>query len=115
MLTRRELFDRVEKHLLKQGKKSIDQDSNTCLYRGEGALRCAIGRLIEDSEYRRLMEGKSITALKIAGYTFKNFDVTDAVTLRMLGALQSIHDHKQPSMWADALKELRKECCLNTP
>ena len=46
------IFNRVKKHLLKQGKRSFRGEENTtdmlCLYLAEDGRKCAIGCLIDE-------------------------------------------------------------------
>ena len=58
-LTKREMFDRVKAHLLKQNEKAMveTEDGIACRYRGPEGLTCAIGCLIPDDEYVGTFEG----------------------------------------------------------
>ena len=100
--TPQETFDTVAKHLLTQRKKSHD-GFNSCLYRGPRGLKCAIGVLIPDSEYRSDFENSGIDWLFKKGLwpegrkRYKN-------QVELLCALQTIHDSLDISVWKGALK-----------
>ena len=46
-MTRQEMFNRATAHLVRQGKRSVN-DSGRCLYRGPNGLKCAIGIFLPD-------------------------------------------------------------------
>lgn len=86
--TEQQIFDQVAAHLLKQGVRSVD-DQTRCLYRGPNGLMCAAGCLIADEEYKpefdirgswtRMVESKAVTN------KHEYF----------IGMLQSMHDNKR--------------------
>lgn len=50
-----ELFIKACKGIIKQGKQSTN-GNGTCMYRGEGNLKCAVGHMIPDKMYSPNME-----------------------------------------------------------
>lgn len=55
---RQRAFDKVTKHLLKQGNKAMQGDG--CAYRTDEGLTCAIGCLIPKRAYSPLIEGNGV-------------------------------------------------------
>jgi len=103
-MTNQRLFDRVSKHLLKQGKKSIDPNG-MCLYRDPRGLKCAIGCLIPDSRYYPGLEGKSIytsAVMAAARYTKDQ--------IKLVLELQNLHDAFiiNSDCWPEKLAEIAR-------
>lgn len=117
-----EIFNKVEAHLLAQGKESISGYlglSDVCAYRGKGGLKCAIGCLIKDEFYHKDLEGLGMwgdklhmrasqkpleEALAASGITILNDKQA-----HMLHDLQSLHDTIKPEHWKNELEKLRIE------
>lgn len=115
-MKRQDIFDKVYKHLLNQGTKSIDDDGK-CLYRDEDGMRCAIGCLIDDKNYNINIENKNIysTLVKNAIKKSNKGIRLNIKTVSMLGMLQDIHDEDNPENWAGLLRSLAKTCRLKIP
>lgn len=104
------IFNRVSKHLLKQMKRSsLNGDNSVCLYRGPNGLKCAVGILIPDKDYRDDMEydGTVINPhsevriyLSQRGYSADNFELLDR--------LQRLHDNCYPKDWKRELVKVAK-------
>jgi len=65
-MSKQEIFDKVAKHLLTQGRKAThtQPDANSvCMYRTPDGLKCAAGCLIPDEIYHPQMEGKRFGGL----------------------------------------------------
>ena len=100
------MFDKVVRHLRKQGQKSINRDS--CLYRKvteEGqVLKCAVGCLITDSKYDSQMEGNGLDTIRehfpkaLPKLTEKQFVI--------LKSLQCIHDLNKVDQWEDEFRDI---------
>lgn len=63
MKTLQEVFDIVSVHLVTQGVPSWGtsaRGNGTCMYRGEGGLKCAIGVLLPDDTNVSLFEGRTV-------------------------------------------------------
>lgn len=103
-----EIFLRVAKHLLRQGCRS--ETNTTCMYRS-GALRCAIGCLIEDDAYEPSLEHQGVdtavvqAALEASGIVL-DFE-HDAIDL--LRELQDLHDDRDPSAWPTVLSAIAED------
>lgn len=106
-----ELFTKACKGVIKQGKQS--EKNGTCVYRGEGNLKCAVGHMIPDKMYNEKMEYNSFVNLCDTSYSWvtedfaKHFgyDSTKEMTRylakkgssghisgHIFGQLQDIHD-----------------------
>jgi len=106
-MTRQETFNRVAKHLLTQGKRSLavypgseDYGQKDCAYRGEGGLSCAVGCLIPDERYRRSWEGQGVENEDIKGLLCGEL----GHDLRLLQDLQGVHDETNPLEWPEHLE-----------
>jgi len=104
MRTEQELFDTVATHLIKQGKRSISKYE--CLYRGPDGMKCAIGCLIPDSDYRPYFEGNDLGQLLEYGKLPKNLAEEFTENEDMLADLQALHDNDEPNMWKERLAEI---------
>lgn len=88
-MTNQEIFDRVVRHLAKQGRPAA-YDDGTCAYRMPDGEACAIGCLIPDENYSRRLEGKSCYQPSVraaAGLTAEQANGIGA-------ALQRCHDQE---------------------
>lgn len=104
--TAQQIFDQVARHLLQQGKRSI-RASSMCAYRGRDDLKCAVGCIISDEEYKSEMEGFTwgigfITELVKMGVLDKSAKDTDYNILR---SLQEVHDNSLPELWEILLSD----------
>lgn len=107
--TPQQVFDQVAVHLLTQNSRSTkEHDAGFgCAYRGDNGLACAAGCLIDDSEYRDLMEDRSWFDLAREGWvpeTHKD----------LIQALQQIHDDHFTGSWRDALASYAFEYGLSS-
>jgi hypothetical protein len=59
-MTAQKVFNKVVKHLRKQGHKALNE-KDLCMYLAKDGSKCAFGCLIRTSEYRPEMERKCIT------------------------------------------------------
>ena len=62
-MTAQEIFDKVVKHLLTQGRKSIHEKTRTCMYRNTNGDMCAVGALLPDELYHPLFESMAVERL----------------------------------------------------
>jgi len=65
-MNRQEIFDTVVRHLFMQGRPAREYELAMCCYRlldGDVVLKCAVGCLIPDEDYRVEMESKVVAAL----------------------------------------------------
>ena len=93
-----EIFDKVARHLLQQGKVSR-QEFRGCRYR-IGKLRCAVGCLIKDEFYSDDLEGDSVEEPPVVqavqdsiGRALTNDEIS------LLTQLQVIHDLRDVNAW----------------
>jgi hypothetical protein len=80
-MTKQEAFDKVVKHLLKQGEPAFDGD--ICCYRTDDGKKCAAGCLIPDELYDPAWEGKA--AFTLPQHLFGQAS-------EIVDALQAVHD-----------------------
>lgn len=100
--TEQQVFDQVAKHLLTQNKKSRAGDNGGCKYRGPNGLKCAIGCLISDKEYKPCMDEDGTVLEQIEKGNFP--DAHNA----LLDALQETHDYCDPEEWPEELAFVAK-------
>ena len=109
-MNKQEIFDTVVNHLRKQGEKSQDEDSGTCMYRlpKDGKmLKCAVGCLIDDDEYDPSMENRTILSIfePHSGLRIPKLrKLEDHVSF--LQGLQSIHDIHPVYEWENYFRGL---------
>jgi len=103
------IFDTVSKHLLIQNAISMDGDS--CRYRSDSGLKCAIGILIKDEYYSPELEGNDIgdDIVNIAIIKSLNIKQYSSVTENILFELQQIHDMYSTCSWPKELKRIAEE------
>ena len=78
------------------GQKSKNED--TCLFRGPGGRKCAVGVLIPDSVYSPDMEEQNEETLKRVGRVY-------GVPIGFLFALQAAHDKACEEDFKDEIKQ----------
>lgn len=96
--TAQQVFDQVAKHLLQQNHKSLSE-SGTCSYRGVEGLKCAVGCLMSDEEYRDRFEGVNWLSIVLG-------NAAPSAHLPLICRLQSVHDRYRPNAWPSRLKEV---------
>jgi hypothetical protein len=112
-MDKQEDFDKVARHLLRQGRRSVSEEGG-CLYRSPDGCMCAVGCLIDDEHYTReiehhlIYERRVIDALRGSGV-----DLLDGVTV-MLRSLQVVHDGVDPLDWAIELRGVARRHRLST-
>jgi hypothetical protein len=89
--SRQEIFDYVTPLLFAQGERSMLEGGTTCAYRGEHGMRCAVGFLIPDELYYRVLEGKSAMDVDITNVLSTVITTDDDLGL-FLTDLQDVHD-----------------------
>lgn len=109
-MNQREVFDRVRTHLLSQGRKS--ERRGLCAYRGQDGLRCAIGCLIDDEHYDRLLENLSISDPNVRlAVQRSGIPLEGQPDLDLLSRLQHVHDAHHPEHWAAELTKVEEWMC----
>jgi hypothetical protein len=90
-MNRQLIFDVVLFGMRAQGRPSMN--NGTCLYRGKGGDRCAVGMWISDSAYSPEMEEKGVGSLVTGayrnGWTLPSWFAEQTT---FLAALQNAHD-----------------------
>ena len=99
-LNKQQVFDQIAEHLLTQSSKSHQSFNNCekyrCAYRGDEGLKCAIGALIPDEEYKPGMETKAVASLAVE---FFPSPLIDKSTTDFLQTFQTIHDSWEVNSW----------------
>jgi hypothetical protein len=98
--TTQEVFDVCALHLLNQNERSVSPSSiHSCMYRGIGGLKCAVGILIPEDSYHTSMEGAGVNKLAA------EYRITNHVDI--LRDLQSLHDTEcDVSQWKERLTHI---------
>lgn len=123
-MNRQQIYDRVKRHLLKQGVKSgvqpyyePEDDCDDykpefeCKYRmtdeNGRVLKCAIGCLIPLRNYDPAFEGDNAQSDKVRGAIPPSLGIAyeDA---DFLNALQTVHDGSEPDEWPAALERVAR-------
>lgn len=109
-MTNQQIFDRVAKHLLKQGARALETDGSGSVYYAENGNRCAIGCLIPKGRYAPEIEHCAVDDLRFRfpGYLEAIFGSRVSRNMPLLEELQRVHDMTEPSEWAG---ELAKTAC----
>ena|SRR5579872_749343 len=124
ILTPQSIFDKVCDHLMKQGKKSIYQNTDgfSCAYRGNDDTKCAVGCLIPDELYNKEMEGSTVWTLVHHGLHYEGaapinewIKANLADHQELLSELQAIHDGYEPEEWKELLQKLAKFAKVTPP
>lgn len=95
--TAQEIFDHVVTHLLSQNARATD--GFKCYYRAPNGLKCAVGCLIDDADYKPIMEDEGLVKLAM------RFSYVEQHA-PLLVQLQATHDHHPPPAWPGALQSL---------
>lgn len=91
-MNKQQIFDAAWRGLKAQGfVRSIRPGATSpgsCLYRGPGGLRCALGHVIPDGLYEESFEGKGAPAVvnELGGRFVKHIEFLDALQTRHDGA-----------------------------
>lgn len=107
--TYQQTFDRVVKHLRKQGEKAQDDDG--CFYRikrGNKLLRCAAGCLIPKAKYKPTMENKSCDYFEP-----KQALIDLGHDVNFVRELQIIHDNFEVKDWEKQFQVIAARYNLN--
>jgi len=105
----RVIFNKVEKHLLKQNAKSIDSNDE-CQYRTDDGLKCAVGCLMSDAVYQYEFEGESVRNESVAEALTPIVGVNEEkreIKLGLLYQMQLVHDDSPVEAWKHDLAQLK--------
>jgi hypothetical protein len=107
-----EIFDKVAKHLLGQGKRAINEETDECCYH-TGGLSCAVGCLITSDAYHTRLEGNTIKSSMVQKALAQSLglEITDfgEVFIDLLRDLQRIHDDSELENWSRDLSAVAKK------
>jgi len=116
--TDKDVFDYIQNHLLTQNSKSqkiISRDENgevtqsSCLYRGDNNTRCAVGAIISNKYYKKIIEGLTVDdplVTELIEESLPNWKITKN-NLEMLSDLQFTHDHVDIDCWQMRFKQMK--------
>lgn len=113
-LTEQDVFDIAAWHLLEQGERA--SMGGGCLYRTPFGMRCPVGWLIPDAEYRTAFEGRRVGRLPDAArgcHCSPEFVEFLQRFERLLSNLQQVHDNHAPFMWWGLLRDVASMHGLN--
>lgn len=109
MMTNQALFNKVVRHLRRQGERSVGPTARwwqQCMYRGPNGLKCAIGCLIPDEKYRKSIEkhvvGYHGPIREAAGIS------DDPIQISLAWTLQDAHDSYNPIMWESIFRKIAR-------
>lgn len=106
-------FDKAAAHLLRQGSKSLLRPSASgtaserCAYRSPDGKMCAVGALIADEHYRDDLELRLASSPEVSAALAASG--LEGVSLRLLSALQEVHDEVEAGEWRPALRDVAEE------
>ena len=107
----REIFYKVEKHLLKQNERSV-AGKLACRYRNDQGLTCAVGCLMTDDMYDSSFEGENVRDMYIMEALTPIVGVNEdkrRLKLYLLRELQKVHDDSPVEDWERDLAEIKLE------
>lgn len=115
-ISKQETFNLIATHLMNQEIKSISE-TGSCKYYGPDELKCAIGCLIPEELYSKELEGQSVRSLIQSSELLHNelAIILKKHDIRLLVALQDIHDGVAPRLWREALIAKAKSQNLTLP
>jgi len=104
----------VSAHLLKQNKKC--SDTNTCLYRNNEGLKCAIGALIDDKVFKLEHNESGLSSEGVMEMLKASRVHINKKSMNLMHDLQVTHDNSEVKQWKTQLKSIAKayklECKL---
>ncbi|MDR5830034.1 hypothetical protein P9250_19350 [Caballeronia sp. LP006] len=114
MLSPKDIYQRVSRHLLDQGAVSED-DNGSCRLRSANGRKCAIGSLVRDEHYDPALEGVGISYYRHAhdgkllrALYASNVNAYDPNVIDLLMELEQIHDDSSVEEWPHRLAVLGK-------
>lgn len=100
MFTNQQTFTLVRNHLLKQGKKALDDRG--CVYLSPDGSKCAAGCLIPEEKYDSSFERRDVPRVIIENGFSDWFEHNPCLVV----SLQYIHDCSPSSEWDERLSDL---------
>lgn len=117
-MTNQEAFNTVCEHLMEQRCKA--KTGTFCVYKNEKGLKCAVGSLIPDEEYKPAMDGK----FDLSGAMLYHLldpkheffvPALEKVSEQLLIHLRNVHDNQDVKDWADSLIDVGIKFDLSIP
>jgi len=108
-MTKQEVFNKVAKHLLKQGERALTKNGTCQFHVPDSKMRCAVGCLITKRYYKVDMEFHSPEGLFVEfPKEMKNLRLNKRRHKIILDELQELHDndYTDPEDWSEELKKL---------
>ena len=109
-MTAQTVFNKIVRHLRKQGKKA-KASPTLCAYLAEDGSKCAVGCMISKKNYKKAMEGSLLYSL-IEKKLLPRHLLPHA---QLLSCMQSIHDGCNVSAWEDAFQSTAEKFNLKVP
>lgn len=107
--THQQLFDYITAFLLRQGRRSANEDG-ICAYRGEAGLMCAVGCIIPDELYSEDLEDKNVRAILYGTVPLstgqERFFMKLRPFLNLLWDLQEVHDSSSFLRWKEEFSRI---------
>lgn len=113
-MTNQQAYKAVCEHLMKQGCYAEDSDAN-CVFRNSYGLKCAIGAIIPDSEYRSGMEGNADVEDLLDPASEWFVPSLCGLDLILLHNLQRVHDCIKVEDWPRFLRAEGNKCGFILP
>lgn len=113
-MTNQVMFNKVAKHLLKQGNKATEMSNGACRYRGIEGRKCAIGCLIPDNKYDPSWEGDTPESGDTAHAICRAAGITKQ-QIPFAMTLQRVHDENDPPQWREVLRGVAARYRLTMP
>lgn len=101
------VFRQAEKHMLQQAQKSTSEEcSEFSMYHGANGRTCPVGIFIPAQNYYEALEGVPVSDKAV-------LDALDIVAtpgvVKVLRALQDLHDDVLPEVWRGRLRSLARK------
>jgi hypothetical protein len=111
-VTKQATFNKVARHLLRQGERATDDDNAHCVLHGNDGLRCAAGVLVTRKDYDPKWEmNSSVDAdnpSELSNYLWsKGHDIGLVIDLQL------VHDVDNEAFWPRALRRVAEEHSLS--
>lgn len=115
-----EIFDFAAAHMLRQNQRAAGLHGR-CEYLTENGLQCAVGCLIDPSEFMQDMNRFDLANFLATFYPeiysaarYANTDDAVAEKVDLLELLQRVHDHTEPSYWRSELRDVARKFNLSS-
>lgn len=87
------IFTQVIQHLVRQDRPSfLEDEDDVCAYRGGDGAKCAVGYLISDKHYDKVIEHNNLNSEEVVHSLTDTIGELDETKIEVLSALQMVHD-----------------------